>query len=106
VNVQASQKGTNLKDSVTNGVQGVFASILGSNPKEHFAAKPPTQTPVKPPSTKPRSESATTLAAAPPDLPRRPPVASVPFDYGLLPEEEPGLIQQTQFTDDHTPIAP
>jgi hypothetical protein len=99
--VKPTQKG-GMVNSVSSGVSGVFSSIWGSNQKEHVLVKPQTQSP-----TKSRSGSGIELAAVQPDLPIRPPVSPVPFDYGLLPEEETGpLIIQAKFSADREPVAP
>ena len=97
-NPSPAQLAENLKTSLTNGVNGVLAPLVGANQKPQLSAKPQSQS-----LANPRVE----LAAALPPLPGKPPVLPVAPDYGLLPNEPADSgIMQTQFAADHGLMQP
>ena len=110
--VTPAQLAENLKASVASGVNEVFGTLLNSTPKGQPPIRMQTSLPasastnpkvITQPAVQPTVQSQSTVqsevAVTPPNLPGRPPVASVPRDFGLLPDNEPvAPILQAQFT--------
>jgi len=97
-NVNPVHLAESLKSSVANGVNEVFAPLLSSPPKGQSAATSQAAARTQgAAASKPEPETALT----PPQLPGRPPVASRPPEYGLLPDDESdSSVLQAQFVND------
>ena len=102
-NVNPAQLAGNLKTSVVNGVNGVFAPLLSYQQATPKGESPATsQTRLNPTQPKAKAE----VAAVQQDVPVRPPVSPKVPKYGLADEEEESLIMQAQFTEDDKPMRP
>ena len=99
-NVNVAQIAGTLKASVLNGVNDMFAPLLGSN-SQHVPVAAQLQPQQN--ATQPRSKQE--FAAVQPDVPIRPPVLPR-ASYGLSDEETESYILQAHFTGDDTPIRP
>ena len=106
---QPSVNAQQLAESLKNGMNEAFAPLLGSN---QTGAIQKVQVPVKSqPQPLPQAQNSAKpkveVAAAKPEVPGRPPVASTPPRYGLQPDDEPTpVILQAQFSADGTTIRP